>query len=75
MGVLRLTMYGYDAEVIIMSRAEYRLARHMNEPEAADLDDLVLSPMSGTLISFAVKVSLCVTLRAYFAIVPIAFRM
>jgi len=55
MGVLRLTMYGYDAEVIVMSRAEYRLARHMNEPEAADLDDFVLSPMPGTLISFAVK--------------------
>ncbi len=49
-------MYGSDADVLVMSRAEYELSRHMNEPKPVDLGNFVLSPMPGTLISFAVKV-------------------
>ncbi len=56
-GTLKLTMYGSDADILVMSPAEYELARHMKEPTPVDLGDFVLSPMPGTLISFAVKVS------------------
>lgn len=49
-------MYGADADVLVMSLPEYRLARHMLEPAPLDLGDFVLSPMPGTLVSFAVEV-------------------
>jgi hypothetical protein len=49
-------MFGADADVLVMSPAEYQLACHMLEPAPLDLGDFVLSPMPGTLISFAVKV-------------------
>jgi hypothetical protein len=55
-GTLKLTMYGADADVLVMSLAEYQLASHMLEPAPLDLGDFVLSPMPGTLVSFAVKV-------------------
>ncbi|KAL7539350.1 hypothetical protein ACHAXR_009211 [Thalassiosira sp. AJA248-18] len=54
-GTLKLTMYGYDVNILVMSPAEYQLACHMNEPTPVDLGNFVLSPMPGTLISFAVK--------------------
>ncbi|KAL3826677.1 hypothetical protein ACHAXA_001200 [Cyclostephanos tholiformis] len=54
-GTLKLTMYGADADVLIMSPAEYQLACHMLEPAPLDLGDFVLSPMPGTLVSFAVE--------------------
>jgi len=54
-GMLKLTMYGLDADILVMSPDEYKLARHMEEPVPLDLGDFVLSPMPGTLISFAVK--------------------
>ena len=53
---LQLTMYGADADVLVMSLAEYKLACHMLEPVPLDLGDFVLSPMPGTLVSFAVEV-------------------
>jgi hypothetical protein len=56
-GTLRLTMYGSDADILVMSPAEYQLACLMKEPTPVDLGNFVLSPMPGTLISFAVKVS------------------
>ena len=43
-------------DILIMSPGEYQLACHMNEPKEKDLGNFVLSPMPGTLISFAVKV-------------------
>ena len=49
-------MYGSDADILVMSPEEYKLACHMNEPKEVDLGNFVLSPMPGTLISFAVKV-------------------
>lgn len=49
-------MYGSDAAIVVMSLPEYQLACHMKEPEPLDLGNFVLSPMPGTLISFAVKV-------------------
>lgn len=55
--MLKLTMYGSDADILVMSPEEYKLACHMNEPKPVDLGNFVLSPMPGTLISFAVKVS------------------
>lgn len=55
-GTIKLTMFGSDAEILVMSPDEYQLARHMNEPKEIDLGNFVLSPMPGTLISFAVKV-------------------
>ena len=54
-GALKLTMYGADADVLVMSPAEYQLTCHMMEPVPLDLGDFVLSPMPGTLVSFAVK--------------------
>ena len=56
-GTMILTIYGSDSDVLVMSTVEYELSRHMNEPKQVDLSDYVLSPMPGTLISFAVKVS------------------
>ncbi len=54
--MLKLTMYGSDADVLVMSPGEYRLACHMNEPKPKDLGNFVMSPMPGTLISFGVEV-------------------
>jgi propionyl-CoA carboxylase alpha chain len=54
-GTISITMYGSDSDVLVMSREEYELSQHMNEPKEPDLGDYVLSPMPGTLISFAVK--------------------
>ena len=48
-------MYGSDTDVLVMSLDEYKLSCHMEEPVPLDLGDFVLSPMPGTLISFAVK--------------------
>ncbi len=57
-GKLILTMYGSDVGVLVMSPKEYQLSCHMHEPEPIDFGDYVLSPMPGTLISFAVKVGM-----------------
>jgi len=54
-GVLKLTMFGLDADILVMSRGEYELACHMNKPIPKDFGNFVLSPMPGTLISFAVE--------------------
>mmetsp|Transcript_14985 Transcript_14985/g.21286 ORF Transcript_14985/g.21286 Transcript_14985/m.21286 type:complete len:829 (-) Transcript_14985:54-2540(-) len=54
-GTMTVTMYGADVDVLVMSRAEYELARLMKEPIPKDYGNFVMSPMPGTLISFAVK--------------------
>lgn len=56
-GTLKLTMFGKDVDVMVMSRGEYELATLMKEPIPKDWGNFVLSPMPGTLISFAVEVS------------------
>ena len=55
-GMIKLTMYGSDADILVMSPAEYQLACHMKEPIPIDYGNFVMSPMPGTLISFAVNV-------------------
>jgi len=52
---MKVTMYGADLDVLVMSRAEYELACLMKEPIPKDFGNVVMSPMPGTLISFAVK--------------------
>jgi len=54
-GMLKLTMYGSDEDVLVMSPGEYQLACHMNEPKPKDLGNFVMSPMPGTLISYGVQ--------------------
>eukprot|EP00804_Cyclotella_cryptica_P023042 CCRYP_000298-RD/>CCRYP_000298-RD protein AED:0.06 eAED:0.06 QI:5/1/1/1/0.75/0.6/5/498/883 len=54
-GTMKLTMFGSDAHVMVMSLGEYELARLMKKPIPKDWGNFVLSPMPGTLISFAVK--------------------
>ena len=38
-GTLKLTMYGADADVLVMSLAEYRLSCHMLTPMPLDSGD------------------------------------
>lgn len=54
-GTLKLTMFGSDVNIIVMSYDEYKLSTLMKEPIPKDWGNFVLSPMPGTLISFAVK--------------------
>jgi propionyl-CoA carboxylase alpha chain len=54
-GEIRMQMYGSDVLVLIQSEREYELSAHMNEPIHVDTSDSVLSPMPGTLISYAVQ--------------------
>jgi propionyl-CoA carboxylase alpha chain len=54
-GELQLQMYGADCQVLIQSPREYELSAYMQEPIQVDTSDLVLSPMPGTLISYAVS--------------------
>jgi len=54
-GMLTLTMYGSDVDVLVMSPKEYELSCHMHVPKPLDFGNYVLSPMPGTLMSFAVK--------------------
>lgn len=53
-GELKLQMYGCDENVLVLSKREHELAVHMHEPIIPDTSNLILSPMPGTLISFAV---------------------
>ena len=54
-GEYKLQMYGADRTVLIQSVREYELSAHMKEPAKLDTSNLVLSPMPGSLISYAVK--------------------
>jgi propionyl-CoA carboxylase alpha chain len=54
-GELRLQMYGAVTDVLLQSPREYELSRqYLRPPIAVDTQDLVLSPMPGLLISYAV---------------------
>lgn len=56
--MLTLTMFGSDVDVLVMSPKEYELSCHMHVPKPLDFGNYVLSPMPGTLMSFAVKVGI-----------------
>jgi len=53
-GEIRMQMCGANLHVLIQSPREFELSTHMQEPIPADTSDSVLSPMPGTLISYAV---------------------
>jgi len=48
-------MYGADMMILIQSPREYELSTHMHVPLEVDTSDMILSPMPGTLVSYAVK--------------------
>jgi propionyl-CoA carboxylase alpha chain len=54
-GELKVQMYGADTLALIQSWREYELSKHMHLPIIPDTSSMVLSPMPGALISFAVK--------------------
>jgi propionyl-CoA carboxylase alpha chain len=54
-GELKVQMYGADMECLVQSPREYELSSYMHLPVVKDMSDFVLSPMPGTLISFAVQ--------------------
>lgn len=55
-GEIRMQMYGFNADVLLQSPREYELSRSfMHVPLEVDTTDLVLSPMPGLLISYAVS--------------------
>jgi propionyl-CoA carboxylase alpha chain len=54
-GELKVQMYGADIECLVQSPREYELSRFMLPPVVQDMSDFVLSPMPGTLISFAIQ--------------------
>jgi propionyl-CoA carboxylase alpha chain len=54
-GELKLQMHGCDEEVLVLTKREHELSVHMHEPIAVDTSNVILSPMPGTLVSFAVS--------------------
>ena len=54
-GMFAVKMHGADIDVLLMSRTEYELSKHMQEPPIRDTSGFVLSPMPGTLMSYAVE--------------------
>jgi propionyl-CoA carboxylase alpha chain len=54
-GELCIEMKGADMDILLQSPREYELSVHMHAPVEVDTSDQILSPMPGTLISFAVK--------------------
>ena len=55
-GEIKMQMYGADTKILLQSPREYELSRsYMHEPIKADTANMVLSPMPGLLISYAVK--------------------
>ena len=56
-GAFEVKFNGSDVSVLVMSPEEYKLSRHMKEPKPTDTSNFILSPMPGTLISYAVEVS------------------
>ena len=54
-GEIYLQMYGADSKVLVQSVREHELSQHMHVPVEVDTSDLVMSPMPGTLISYAVQ--------------------
>lgn len=53
-GTIHARYNGAEFDCLVMSLEEYRLSTYMNEPKALDTSNYLLSPMPGTLISYAV---------------------
>lgn len=54
-GEIDIEMKGASMEILLQSPREYELSKHMHPPKEVDTSDMVLSPMPGTLVSFAVE--------------------
>ncbi|GKZ00870.1 hypothetical protein MPSEU_001038700 [Mayamaea pseudoterrestris] len=54
-GEMYIQMFGADKNVLVQSVREHELSQHMHVPVALDTSDLIMSPMPGTLISYAVQ--------------------
>eukprot|EP00521_Asterionellopsis_glacialis_P015377 CAMPEP_0195303474 /NCGR_PEP_ID=MMETSP0707-20130614/32845_1 /TAXON_ID=33640 /ORGANISM="Asterionellopsis glacialis, Strain CCMP134" /LENGTH=712 /DNA_ID=CAMNT_0040367031 /DNA_START=167 /DNA_END=2305 /DNA_ORIENTATION=- len=54
-GLLSVQMKGANMDVLVQSPREYKLSLHMHEPSIVDTSNMVLSPMPGALISYAVE--------------------
>lgn len=54
-GDMKVQMYGANMVCLIQSPREYELSKYMHEPTLVDTSDFVLSPMPGTLISYAIS--------------------
>jgi propionyl-CoA carboxylase alpha chain len=55
-GEIKMQMYGSDTKILLQSPREYELSRlYIHKPVIADTANMVLSPMPGLLISYAVK--------------------
>jgi len=53
-GTLKVQMHGAEyTQCLVQSPREYELSKYMRPPIIEDTSDLVMSPMPGTLISFA----------------------
>lgn len=55
-GAVKLQMYGSASITTLQTPREYELTSNMKEPTKSDTSNQVLSPMPGTVISFAVEV-------------------
>jgi propionyl-CoA carboxylase alpha chain len=56
-GEIKIQMYGADIPVLLQSRREYELSKHMHVPKIVDTSSMVMSPMPGALIKVSVEVS------------------
>jgi len=54
-GEISLEMKGATVKVLLQTPREFELSKYMQPPKEADTTDFVLSPMPGTLISYAVE--------------------
>jgi len=54
-GEYTIQMHGARCQILVQSPREYELSVHMKEPPVVDTSDKILSPMPGTLVSFAVE--------------------
>jgi hypothetical protein len=52
-----MKMFGAEHSVLAMRPLEFQLSRFMKKPKLVDTRDYLLSPMPGSLIRYAVKVS------------------
>ena len=54
-GVFNAQFSGANIDCLVMTKNQYKLSRNMKEPKILDTSNLILSPMPGTLVSYAVK--------------------
>jgi len=54
-GVFNVHFEGAYVDCVVMSEEEYKLSSYMKEPKVVDTSSFILSPMPGTLMSYAVN--------------------